>query len=403
MHNNQFRCKVIVFFLPQCEDYQVGDRLEVIGSIDPQSANGFFKQKSLTVQVVQPVKLKSSSVEVWPLLLWQFLWRQAWHAKSFLLEGIRPLLAGRQYALIKGMVFGGDEGLSDETQESFRVTGLTHVVSASGYNLSVIAGCALAGLGLFLPRRWLGLTVVGLIWFYGLMAELTPPIKRAAVMLTLNLLAKRVFFRQYSLEFSLALSAGLLLWWEPFLSRSLSFHLSMLATTGIIMLLPRFSSWQGQFFRHSTGDIGGQGRNEQNSRSGQGRSEQGSQSGQGKNNQSRGLRQSGFKFWAEIKESFLVTVSAQTLTLPLVAVVFNEVSWLSFVVNPVLLWLTPLITLSGLGLMSLVGLGRLLGCLVEKPDSIWWWLGAELVKLPTELFLYGVGWFGQFKSGLISW
>lgn len=349
------------FLVPNCEQYKTGTFLEVIGSQQPMTDKSFFQLKRLEVQAVKVIQPRLGSGKYW--------WRRAslfsFQLKQTLLEKILPFLSQTHASLVSGMVFGGTASLPQKLQDSFRVTGLTHVVSASGYNVSVVASLVLAILSKLFSRPVSGLISIIFVWVYAVMADLVPPVVRAAIMITLNLLASRVFFKQNPVLKSLFFSAVIMVVFKPFYLASLSFWLSTLATLGIILILPLLESSGGLFSRLFTGQI-------------------------------ETLKSS--QKLNVFTESFLVTIAAQSLTLPLVLVVFGELSWLSFITNTVLLWLTPLITLTGLGLM-------IFGSVVSLIPGFWPLVApvfSLLAWLPTEIFLTGVEWFGQLEWGLVE-
>lgn len=349
------------FFIPSCDQYNQGDFIEVSGSQEGDSDKGFFQLKRLKIQSLKRISFSQLSVKHWWGRAQVFVYEQ----KAILLEKGLSYLPPTHTNLIASMVFGGTASLPQELKKNFQITGLTHVVSASGYNVSVVAGLAIFLFSKLFSKRLSTPFIMGVIWSYAIAAELVPPVVRSSIMISLNLIASRVFFRQYNLFFSLILTVLVMLLWEPFYAQSLSFWLSTLATLGIILILPLLESEEGLFSRLSTGHLSDQ----------------------------QSLSKSNI-----FKESFLVTLAAQSLTLPLVAVVFGEVSWLGFVTNTMLLWLTPVITLFGLGLM-------MAGALFSSWPSVWQQLGPILslfVWLPTELFISSVEWFGQFEWGLVK-
>ena len=349
------------FFIPNCDQYHQGDFLEVSGSHEGDSDKGFFQLKRLKVQAVKRISFSRLSVKYWWSRAQVFMSEQ----KAVFLETGLSYLPSTHASLIAGMVFGGTASLPQELQQNFQVTGLTHVVSASGYNVSVVAGLAIFIFSKLGSKKISTPIIILVVWSYAMAAELVPPVVRSSMMISLNLIASRVFFKQYHLFFSLVLTVLIMLLWEPFYAQSLSFWLSTLATLGIILILPLLESQEGLFSRLSTGHLSDQ-----------------PSSGVGN----------------IFKESFLVTLAAQSLTLPLVAIVFGQVSLLSFLTNTILLWLTPLITLAGLGLMSA-------GVIFSLWPGLWPQLGPIFslwVWLPTELFISGVEWFGQFEWGLVE-
>jgi ComEC/Rec2-related protein len=361
MQNCYVKTRNWSFFIPNCDQYREGEFLEVSGSRSGDSDKGFFQLKRLKVQAVKRIFLNRFSVKHWWNRALVFIYQQ----KDVFLERGLFYLPPTHASLVAGMVFGGTDFLPQELQQAFQATGLTHVVSASGYNVSVVAGMVLFLLSKILSKRFSSLATIFFIWSYAIAAELVAPIIRSSIMISLNLIASRVFFRQYNLLFSLLFTVLVMLLWEPFYAQSLSFWLSTLATLGIILVLPLLEGEESWFSRLSTGHF---------------------------SDQKVSTTSNVFQ------ESFLVTLAAQSLTLPLVITVFGEFSVLSFLTNTVLLWLTPLITISGLGLM-------MVGFLLSPWPGLWQFLAPTLglvVWLPTELFISSVGWFGQFKWGLVK-
>jgi len=372
------------FTLPNCKSYVIGSKIKLIGSVDEAAAKGFFQQKRLSVRTTELLPPQRFSVGVW---FWKIQHLLADKKLKFC-KILEQLLPEPEAGFICGVVFGGTASLPEEIQQNFRLTGLTHVLSASGYNVSVLAGLVmilLAGV----PGRWLkvGLALT-VIWSYVLMTGAGPPVLRAAIMLTINLVGVKLLFRQYHLLWSLWITALLMLILAPWYVRSLSFWLSLTATAGIILFLPILEGSQGIFWRWETSqvlpDLGEAGVNHQLL------AQPATQAP---------IRLLFTRVWQTAKESLLVTLTAQLLTAPLILVTFGELSVISPVANTLLLWLTPLVTIGGL-LLMLLGSGlQLLPLLwsVLAPTLAW------LCWLPAHFFLEGVSWLGRFEWGLVSW
>jgi ComEC/Rec2-related protein len=328
-----------------------------------------------------------------------------------------------------GMVFGGSTALRSSTKEELAVAGLTHVISASGYNLTVL----ISFISIFLDKmignlaggRLQALVTAFIAWSYAIMAGLGPPILRAVIMVSLFLLAKYFFYRQYHSGRALLITLMLMIAWNPWFLRSLSFWLSGLASMGIISILPILTSSKGIFYRLTTGEIqltasglsptsglspapGFSHTSGFNPTSGSSPAPgfsptSGSNPALGFTNPALGLtnflsRLTNSLPGKILRESFLVTLSAQILTLPLVALVFGRVSWLSFITNSLLLWLTPLITIAGISWM-------LLGLVFAWWSQAWSVISSFALLalyLFTQVFLSSLAWFGQLKIGLIE-
>ena len=60
-------------------------------------------------------------------------------------NSINHLLPGPEAALLSGILLGNDAGLSEELEQDFRATGMTHIIAISGFNIAIIAGILLLG------------------------------------------------------------------------------------------------------------------------------------------------------------------------------------------------------------------------------------------------------------------
>ncbi|MCW2278119.1 ComEC/Rec2 family competence protein [Heliophilum fasciatum] len=149
--------------------------------------------------------------------------------------------APEEGAIIKGILFGGQAGLSPADRDAFRLTGVAHAFAVSGANIAVITASVLwilQGHPRFrLPLRpSLALTAV-IITFYSWMAGFPPSVQRALAMALMALLA-RGLSRRTDPPTLIAAAALPLLLWEPLMIADPGFQLSFIATWGIIYLLP---------------------------------------------------------------------------------------------------------------------------------------------------------------------
>jgi competence protein ComEC len=147
-----------------------------------------------------------------------------------------------QGALVRGMVLGQDEALPADMRESFRATGLTHLVAASGANVILLATLVLAAgtvLGLGLSARLL--VALGAVAAYVPLAGGGPSIQRAAVMGAAGLVAG-LAGRPGSRWYALLLAAALTLAWNPRASQDAGWQLSFAAVVALIALVPSLTA-----------------------------------------------------------------------------------------------------------------------------------------------------------------
>lgn len=146
--------------------------------------------------------------------------------------------AGERRAVLAGVVLGEDEGLEASLRDSFRASGLYHLLAVSGQNVAyVVAGTILLVWALGLPR-WLGeVAALGTVAAYVLAVGWQPSVVRAGIaggLASLAWLASRPRDRWYFL----LVGAAVLLAWNPYSLLEPGFQLSFSAVAAIFLLVP---------------------------------------------------------------------------------------------------------------------------------------------------------------------
>lgn len=220
-------------------------------------------------------------------------------------------LSPLQASLLEGIVFGIKNDMPKSFLDSLKLEGLTHIVAASGMNISLVAGALVSIFSWFLPRRMgVGFAMGGIV-LYGFLAGFEPSILRAMLMAIIALSAGLVGRQNFSL-FSLVVTAYVMLFMRPENLTDIGFQLSFMATLGIFVIKPM-------------GD--------------------------------RVL----FRNYPKLKDHILfaditTTLAAQLTTLPILLTNFGQYNLLSVLTNLCVLWtIPPLMIVGGLGaLLSFV-------------------------------------------------
>lgn len=164
--------------------------------------------------------------------------------RSFLglLDSARRHVVGRleavfpeaEASLISGVLLGADEGMPAGTLQAFRATGTAHILAVSGFNVTLVAGAALALFRSTLGARRGAAAAVAAVVAYTLLSGAEPAVVRAAVMAGISLLALRLG-RQADGLTSLAAAALLMTAIDPYLIGDLGFQFSFLATLYLVL------------------------------------------------------------------------------------------------------------------------------------------------------------------------
>lgn len=153
---------------------------------------------------------------------------------------IAPGLAGERRALVEGVVLGEQDALSAGLQQSFRASGLYHLLAVSGQNVALVAGGALAAAWLLGIPRLLGqLGALAAIGAYVLAVGPQPSVIRAGVAGALGSLAW-LTARSQDRWYFLLLGAVVLLGWNPYTLLDAGFQLSFTAVAAIFVAAPWF-------------------------------------------------------------------------------------------------------------------------------------------------------------------
>jgi competence protein ComEC len=245
-------------------------------------------------------------------------------------------LSPNSASLLLGMIFGGKYGMDRSFEEDLRVTGVLHVIAASGMNVTFVTGALIAILSIFLRRQFV-LVVAGFgVVFYMFLAGFEESIVRAGIMALLAFGAG-LFGRQYFGIYALAVTFYLMIFYNPSVLFEVGFQLSFLATLGILTVKPLLDGFRG------------------------------------------------FVKLGSIGQDLTTTLAAQAGVTPVLLSVFGSVGILSIPANLLVLWVVPIV-------MGLGALGLIAGIFFEP-------LGALFLYLSVPLLWYfeqAVSFFGGF-------
>jgi competence protein ComEC len=265
--------------------------------------------------------------------------------RSKLMQNFMIFLPEPQASLLGGILLGVKRELPSRFFDALRSTGTLHVVVASGYNVTVIAGVIAYIVTSLLSRRWAIPAIIMGIIAYTLMAGAEPPVVRAAIMAGLSFMAQ-FLGKQYQGIWALFLASAIMLLVSPMLLFDVGFQLSVAATSGILLVTPVIMIILRRISK------------------GQGRS---------------------------AVEEVAVTLGAQLAVLPILLINFLEVSWLSPVTNLIVVFLIPVSMGMGgiLAVISFVSLG-----LAQ--------LFALTLWVPLTFFVSVVNWFERLPFGIFT-
>ncbi|WP_243074921.1 ComEC/Rec2 family competence protein [Microbacterium sp. SS28] len=138
--------------------------------------------------------------------------------------------------LVAGLAVGDTSGVGADLDAAMKASSLSHLTAVSGANCALVVGLAFAGAALLGARRGVrvGVGIAALVAFVVLVTP-EPSVARAAAMAAVAMLAV-VLGRSAAGVAVLCLAVTVLLAVDPWLSTSLGFALSSVATASLLLL-----------------------------------------------------------------------------------------------------------------------------------------------------------------------
>ncbi len=232
----------------QGRQLKYGDRLLVKGAPQPTSApsnpgefdfanylvyNNIFHQQFVGDDFVRlggstPNPVKARSVQL----------------RNYCKERLIAHIDNREVrSVMLAIVLGIKNELDNDLQGAFSASGAMHVLAVSGLHVGIIYAIVLLVLKKLRVdqqkgRWWIAVISILVLWCYAFLTGLSPSVLRAVTMFSFIALAKAMN-RNSNIYNTLAASAFVLLWYNPYLLMSVGFQLSYLAVFGIVYLQPK--------------------------------------------------------------------------------------------------------------------------------------------------------------------
>lgn len=211
--------------LPVHAEASYGDVIRAMGSIrPPDTKHGTWRITASTVTVLTP----RSGISIRPML---FAIRNAF------LRNITTALPAREAALAAGLTIGDRAGFDAELTDAMAVSGTTHLVALSGYNIAIIVssiGLLFAGR---LRRKTVAVITIIFITLFVLLVGGEASIVRAAIMGSLMIIAREAG-RIRSIHRAILFSAFCMCIIRPTVVHDIGFQLSFLSLLGVVYVLP---------------------------------------------------------------------------------------------------------------------------------------------------------------------
>lgn len=208
--------------------WQVSGRLESLASVNSPGYQRYLER--LGAQAL----LSFPRIEFLPGERGMPHLRALFDVKARLLSVMEDILPQPHAALLQGILLGARAGIPAGLRQAFDLSGTTHLIAISGFNMTIVAIMLESVTRRLLGRRALWLSIAG-VAVYTILVGANPAVVRAAVMAILLLLAATLG-RDRDPWSALALAAVAMCAWDPNFLWDVGFQLSVAATAGLLVL-----------------------------------------------------------------------------------------------------------------------------------------------------------------------
>jgi len=230
----------ILIRLPNFPRIGVGDICEICGTIsEPENFDDFDYKKFLMNKGVYGI-LKVSSVNC-DFKKKRSIKTVLYNLKKNLVKKLEKTMVEPQVSLLVGILFGENRPFSEKFEKYLRNSGTSHIVAASGYNVTILV-LLVNKIFKFFNKRLRNTLSLLVIWSFCLMSGASASIVRATIMGSLVLLASS-FGRYQSVHRTFVIGIWLFVFFSPTIVYDVGFQLSIFATLGLIYLAPSIESF----------------------------------------------------------------------------------------------------------------------------------------------------------------
>ena len=350
---------ILMMRLPAAFQFEYHTQVTFEGTITPTVAADekphtvWLKRNGVDYQTFYPTvsSVVPNNKTSFMSILYQFKTR-AYH----LLQTLMPF---PESELVAGIVLGIESRIPAYLQNAYRLTGTSHIIAISGFNITLLATSISLFCNRIFPYRIGAVISLAAITLYTLLVGAQPAVLRAAIMGILAIPATLIGRKVIGVH-ALAIAAACMAIENPYILWDMGFQLSFCATFGILTYIDHFTEKTDHFLNRVAAPS---------------------------------------REWllGIIKENVLTTLSAQIATLPILIKHFGQIPLISPLVNTLILPLQPvLMELGGLAVLLSMGfypLGRIAGLIAWIPAALNDQIILLFAQIPIIVTLKGNGGF----------
>lgn len=241
LENGQKISGKVLVTVARYPDFSYGSKLKITGKLQtPAEFEDFSYRNYLS-------RYEIFSVSYYPEIVslekgeGSIFYRKIYAWKKALENKISRIFPEPNASFLAGLLIGARRGIPETVMEDFNLTGLTHIIAISGYNITIVIVFIL-GILKFLPRKISFYFAVVAVSFFVIFVGASSAVVRAGIMGILGLVALNQG-RQKSVTILILVTASAMIAYNPkILWYDVGFQLSFLAILGLVYIAPFFEN-----------------------------------------------------------------------------------------------------------------------------------------------------------------
>lgn len=302
---NENADKFIIYF-PKEMDIEIGQVFYVNASFEKptemRNRGGFNYAKYLYSQNIYGILEIESEEDIFLKELPEF--NIVNEIRESIINFFERIFPKNDVGIMVGMIIGDTSYITEETKNDFKNAGITHLLAVSGSNITYIIIFTKFLFNSLIGRKNSNYIVIIFLIIFMLVAGSSPSVVRATIMGIIIIIAE-IISRKPNIYASLSTSALIILIYNPLSIFDMGFLLSFGGTIGIVLFYEKIKAWIINKFSI-------------------------------KNN-----------VLVYIVETLSVTLSAQIVLTPIMCYAFNTISFVSILVNVLIVPISGILTILG--------------------------------------------------------
>lgn len=241
----EFKNKKCILYVKKGTNLEYGDKVKITGEFyepeDSRNYKGFSYKKFLQTEKIYGT-IKAESVELKSKNNTASTFKLSNTVRNKIIEQIKNTLTEETSGLLIGLMIGDKTYISDELRSDFQKSSLAHILAVSGAHVSyIILGLTYLVSINKIPKKSGYIFIISVLIAFIFITNFSVSVVRACTMSIIFIISK-LFYRKADIKNTIAISALIILIFNPYSINSVSMQLSYLGTIGVVFIAAMFNN-----------------------------------------------------------------------------------------------------------------------------------------------------------------